>query len=223
MLTYGQITAVRKNEIIVKVDEEVMHKVLRYKDKNTSLVEIRLHDSRTVTNLQRKKYFATLKDISEETGNYIEYLHDYFKAIYCYKNKVDKISMSDCSVTEAREMINIVMDFVIENGIILNDLGINRTDDINAYLYKCLVKRRCCITGKPNAEIHHCTGSRVGMGNNRNKISNKGRKLISLCREWHNKVHQEGEEEIFSKFKIYGITLNDETLKKLKISTEDIT
>ena len=218
MLEYGEVTAVRKNEITIKLDENVIDKVLRFREENKrALVELRLNDTRCVTNEQRKKYFATLKDIAEHTGNYIEFLHDYFKITYCFKNKVESISMSNCSITEAREMINIVMDFVIENDIPLKDLGVNRTDDISRYLYSCLVNRRCSITGKSGAHVHHCTQSRVGMGNNRNKVNHVGRYAIALSLEYHNMIHNMGEKDFFKKYKVYGIKLDDYLVKKLNL------
>ncbi len=198
------------------------HDIERYQQGGSkALTELRIDDGRRINNQQRAKYFATLKDIADHTGNILEDMHDYFKFLYCYKNRTENISMSNCSVTEAREMINIIMDFALENDIPLKDLGINRTDDVDRYLYKCLILRKCCITGT-KGEIHHCTGSRVGMGGNRKKVDNRGRELIALSREWHTKVHQEGEEDTFGKFKIYGLAIDDIGLKKLKLSIKDI-
>ena len=102
------------------------------------------------------------------------------------------------------------------------DYGVNRTDDIDYYLYKCIENRVCCITGKPNADIHHVLGSRVGMGRNRNKIDHTDLELMALSREWHTKVHAEGEEKIFQDFKIYGIKVSQETLKELGLNYKEI-
>lgn len=222
MLTHGEITMVRGKEITVRVDEKTIDKILLFREGKTSLVELRINDGRSVTNLQRKKYFATINDIAEYTGDVNKRLHGYFKELYCCRYGVDDISMKNCSITEARELINIVMDFVLFRDIPLQDLGINRTDDIDRYLYMCLATRKCCITGRPG-DLHHCTGSRIGMGGNRNKIDNRGREIICLSREWHNRVHNEGEEDIFKKYKIYGLKINERSLKKLKISEEDLT
>lgn len=225
MLIPTEVKAIRETpegtELIIKINERVKDQVLRYKEGGKVLAELRINDGRTVTNEQRKKYFASLKDIADYTGNALDYMHDYFKFLYCYRNRVDNISMSSCSITEAREMINYLMEFAIHEDIPLTDLGLNRTDDIDRFLFLCLKYRKCCITGKP-AQIHHVEGSRIGMGNNRRKTSNKGRKLIALCREWHTKVHQEGEEAIFEKFKIYGIVLDEYSLRSLGISKEEI-
>lgn len=215
MLIHGEVKGIKGNTICLELQDKVMDKVLRYREGNSSLVEVRLNDGRTVTNEQRKKYYATLKDISDYSGELVEYLHDYFKAIYCYRNKIEHISMSNCSVTEARELINIVMDFILMNDIPLNDLGLNRTDDIDRYLYMCLINRKCAVCGK-SADIHHCTGSRVGMGMDRNSIDNVGRQAIALCREHHSQAHM-SEEGFFSKWKIYGIKLDKYAVEKLKL------
>ena len=65
--------------------------------------------------------------------------------IYRYVYEDKRISMSDCNVTQARDIINILIDFALNHDISLTDLGVNRIDDINRYLYGCLVNRRCCI------------------------------------------------------------------------------
>lgn len=226
MIVHSEIKAIKEldhgTELIVGVNEKVKEHILRCREGGKVIAELRISDGREITNEQRKKFYASCKDIADYMGEFPEYVKEYFKFIYCYKNRKESISLSSCSVTEARELINELMDFCIEHGVQLSDTGINRTDDIDRYLYSCLRFRRCAITGKPNADIHHCEGSRVGMGGNRKEISNKGRKLIALSREWHNKVHTEGEEEIFKKYKIYGIELDDFSLKSLKISKGDM-
>ncbi len=61
------------------------------------------------------------------------------------------------------------------------------------------------------------------MGRNRKKINHRGLELMALSREWHNRVHQKGEKDIFEKYRIYGITIDDETLDELGLTYEDIT
>ena len=215
LLEYGEVVAVRGKEITLKVNENVINKVLRFrKEGNKTLAELRLNDGRSVTNEQRKKYFATLKDISEWSGDLIECLYDYFKTLYCFKNKVESISMSDCSITEAREMINLVIDFALLNEIPLKDSGIERTDDINRYLYMCLATRKCSICGKPG-EVHHALEDRIGMGNNRNKVEHIGRKAICLCREHHSILHGMSETEFNNRYKVYPIKLDKNLVEKL--------
>lgn len=184
--------------------------------------EIRLDDGRSISAEQRKKIYATIRDIAEWNGEVPEWMKEYLKYDYCIKEGEEYFSLSSCSMDLARDFITHIIDFVLEHNIPLTDIAINRTDDINKYLYSCLKYRRCSITGKPNADIHHVTGSRVGMGRSRVKINHNGLELIALSREWHNKVHAQGEIDIFNAYKIYGIKLDRQTLLDLGLKAEDI-
>lgn len=84
----------------------------------------------------------------------------------------------------------------------------------------CLRTRTCAITGKPNADIHHV--DKVGMGANRRNVDHTRYRLIALSRDWHTKVHAEGEAEIFKKYKVHGIYLDKLSLQKLGIQKGDI-
>ena len=223
MQYFSKIKAVKETDegtdLIIHIPgEHIKNKAMKYSND----AEIRLNDNRTITPEQRKKIYATIKDISLYTGDEPEYLKEFLKFDYCGESGEEYFSLSNCSIGTAKDFITHIIDFVLKYNIPLSDIGVNRTDDIDKYLYGCIKYRRCAITGRAGADIHHCEGSRIGMGGNRKKISNKGRKLIALSRVWHNKVHQEGEEEIFKLYKIYGITLNDVALKELRLSEADI-
>lgn len=225
---HSQIRGIKETDkgtdIVIHIPgEQVQREIIKYRAGKIINAELRVDDNRTITAEQRKKIYASIRDIADYLGDWPEYYKEFLKFDYCLKSGEEYFSLSNCSVTTARLFINHIIDFVLENNIPLSELALNRTDDIDAYLYSCIAKRRCCITGQANADIHHCEGSRVGMGGNRKHISNKGRKLIALSREWHTRVHQEGEEEIFKAYKIYGITIDDETLKELKLSKSDVT
>lgn len=223
MQYFSKIKAVKEADegtyLVIHIPGEyIKTKVMKYsKD-----AEIRLNDNRTITPEQRKKIYATIKDISLCTGDEPEYLKEFLKFDYCGESGEEYFSLSNCSIDTAKNFITHIIDFVLRENIPLTDLAVNRTEDIDRYLYSCIKYRRCAITGRPGADIHHCEGSRVGMGRNRKKVSHRGLDLIALSREWHNKVHQEGEEEIFKLYKVYGITLDDATLRELKLSKVDV-
>ncbi|MEG0133050.1 MAG: putative HNHc nuclease [Clostridium sp.] len=216
MIHYGNITKLTSNGIYVELEENVMREVLRLRKGNTSLVEIRLNDPRRITNDQRKKFYATLKDIHRHTGWLVEELKDIFKAEYMCRNALDSLSLSDCSITDARGLINLVMQFVVHYGIPLTDFGVNRTDDINEFLYCCIMEKKCCVCGSDMVHVHHCTGSKVGMGNNRNKIDNIGRYIVTLCAKHHDECHVD-EIKFMDKWHIYGIKVNEEIAEKLNL------
>ena len=225
---FTKITGIRETDqgtdLIVNIPgERLGRRISKYKMQGEIDAELKLNDGRTITIDQRKKIYATIRDISYFIGDEPEYLKEYLKYDYCAVTGEDPFSLSNCSISTAREFINHIIDFILKWDIPLTEIGLNRTDDIDKYLYACLKYRKCCITGKAGADIHHVEGSRVGMGRNRKKINHKGLELMALSREWHTKVHAEGEEGIFEKYKIYGITIDDETLKELGLTYEDIT
>lgn len=214
----------RGTDLIVEIPGlKVGEKINRRNQGNKGVdAELRVNDGRTITVEQRKKIFATIRDIADFIGDGPEYLKDHLKYDYCASTGEEMFSLSNCSIKTARDFISHIIDFVLKWDIPLTDSAIGRTEDIDRYLYSCIVHRKCCITGAPGADIHHCTGSRIGMGSNRRKINHDGLELISLSREWHNKVHLKGEEEIFRENKIYGIILKRETLEYLGLNADDV-
>lgn len=166
---------------------------------------------------QRRKYWASVNDIAKHTGHMTEFLHDYMKMKYRYQYRDEYISMSDCTVTQARQMITLVIDFILDNEIPLSEKIIDRVEDVDRYLYRCIVKRLCVVDGKNSADFHHFTGSRVGMGRDRKKISHLGAEGLTLCRSCHTIIHQMGEKEFCEKHKVYPLTLDEYAVKKLKL------
>lgn len=225
---FTKITGIRETDqgtdLIVNIPgEKLGRKISRYKIEGNIDAELKLNDGRTITIDQRKKIYATIRDISYFLGDEPEFLKEHLKYDYCATTGEDHFSLSNCSISTAREFINHIIDFILKWDIPLTEIALNRTDDIDRYLYGCIKYRKCCITGRSGADIHHCEGSRVGMGRNRKKINHKGLELMALSREWHTKVHKEGEKDIFNKYKIYGITIDGETLNELGLKHEDIT
>ena len=70
-----------KNMVVVPdvlVDRELIQKQI-------NRVEIRLNDGRTITADQRRKAYATLRDIADYSGHEPEYLKEWFKYEYMIK------------------------------------------------------------------------------------------------------------------------------------------
>lgn len=172
-------------------------------------VEIRLDDSRKLSNDQRRKARAIVADIAQWAGYDIRTeannLHEQLKADYCIASGERDFSLSNCSVTTAREYITYLIDFCLRNGVPSLDTLLNKTDDINAYLYSCLYYRKCCICGRP-AEVHHV--DRVGMGRDRRSISHEGMKAMALCRKHHTEVHATGQSRFNELNHVYGVELD---------------
>lgn len=207
--TVGSIYKIKDNQaiIVASVDPYMIER------QKITRCMVRYDDGRHITAEQRKKAYAIIGDIAEFTGNVPEWEKELQKYFYIERYGEEYFSLSDCTVTQARDFISFLIDFCFENDIGTRDTLLNNTDDINRYLYSCLANRKCAVcNGK--AEIHHCEGSRVGMGFNRRKIDNVGRYAIALCRKCHNRAHND-EKGFFEKNHIYGIRLDEYLVKKL--------
>lgn len=173
-------------------------------EKHINSCGIWLNDGRTISAEQRKKAYAMIADIARHVGDYPEYLKEEMKFRYIAQSGVEKFSLSDCSMDTARGYINYLMDFALENGIILDDLGINRTDDINHYLYACIKNRKCAVCGR-YGEIHHWDA--IGIGNDRAEVDDSLKRKICLCRTHHTECHTIGNSRFEDKHKVYGIII----------------
>lgn len=168
--------------------------------------EIRFDDGRHISAEQRKKAYATIRDISDWTGYLPEEMKEILKYQHMMRTGDAYFSLSNCSMDTAREFINTILEFALENGIPLSDNAIERTDDIGRYLYYCLLHKKCVICGK-DGEIHH--EDAIGMGNDRTKLDDSSYKKICLCREHHTLAHSLGVIRFREMYKVYGIVVKD--------------
>ena len=168
--------------------------------------EIRFDDGRHISAEQRKKAYATIRDISDWTGYLPEEMKEILKYQHMMRTGDAYFSFSNCSMDTAREFINTILEFALENGIPLSDNAIERTDDIGRYLYYCLLHKKCAICGK-DGEIHH--EDAIGMGNDRTKVDDSSYKKICLCREHHTLAHSLGVIRFREMYKVYGIVVKD--------------
>lgn len=175
-------------------------------NKHIKKAEMRFDDGRHISADQRKKIYATVKDISDYTGYLPEEQKEWLKYLHISRTGSDYFSLSECSMDTAREFINTILEYAIENGVILSEDAINRTDDIGRYLYFCLMNKKCAVCGK-DGEIHH--EDAIGMGNNRKTLDDSKHKKICLCRLHHTKAHELGVDRFTKMYKVYGIVIKE--------------
>ena len=168
--------------------------------------EMRFDDGRHISVEQRKKAYATIKDIADYTGYLPEEQKEWLKYLHISRTGDDYFSLSNCSMDTAREFINTILEFAIEEGIQLSDDAINRTDDIGRYLYYCLLHKKCAVCGR-DGEIHHVDA--IGMGNDRRKVDDSNYRKICLCRTHHTIAHQRGMQAFTEMYKVYGVVVKD--------------
>lgn len=191
-------------DIIIHIPRLMLGELL--KEKTIRQAEVRFDDGRHISIEQRKKAYATIRDISDYTGFLPEECKEQMKYTHIIRTGCEYFSLSDCSMDTAREFINTLIEFSLENGIPLSDLGANRTDDIGKYLYFCIKHKKCCICGKPG-EIHHVDA--IGMGNDRRKVDDSNHRKMCLCRLHHTIAHQRGMGAFEQMYKVYGIVVKE--------------
>ena len=205
----GKITAVRDNngstDLVVHFENADL--AAEIMDKQISNVSMRLLDGRTLSSDQRRKIYATLRDISGYTGYTPEETKEVMKYVYITKTSCDYFSLSDCSMSVARDFINTLIDFCLEYGVIASDRLSDRTDDIDTYLYQCIKHRKCAICGRAG-EIHHWDA--IGMGHDRRYYDDTENRKICLCRMHHTIAHQKGVIDFEQDYHVYGIVYNIE-------------
>lgn len=168
--------------------------------------ELRFDDGRHISAEQRKKAYATIRDIADHTGYHPEDQKQWLKIEHMMRTGEDMPSLSGCSMDQARSFINTIMEFAIENGVPLSEEGASRTDDIDRYLYCCLLHRKCAVCGR-EGEIHHV--DTIGMGNDRRRVDDSMFRKICLCRKHHTIAHQRGMGDFTIMYKVYGIVAED--------------
>ncbi|WP_108892099.1 putative HNHc nuclease [Staphylococcus haemolyticus] len=146
-----------------------------------------------ITNKQRRLIFALCNDIEAHTGQPRDYMRqmfqDYVKFLYGYEQR---ISLADCTRTIAKQIIDVMFEWIFTNGIPLNYKTSEMMKEDKNYLYWATVTRHCVICGKPNSDLAHLEA--VGRGMNRNKMDHYDKHVLALCRKHHTTQHQMGIE-----------------------------
>ena len=178
--------------------------------------EIRLDDGRRITSDQRRKIYATMRDIAEWMGDMPDAVKAYFKWSFCGDEEHEDFSLSDVDRETACEFLTYLIDFCIQNGVPCSDPLWDRCEDIDRYMYACVMTRTCCITGKKNAQIHHV--DRVGMGGNRYTMCHVGMRVVPLSADLHTMIHYSGgEAEFYKQHHIQPIALTEKMCKHLNL------
>ena len=215
MQYFSQITNIRETEkgtdLILHIPgEQVQGKIIKYRNGSRIDAEIRIEDGRTITPEQRKKIFATIKDISEYTGDHPEALRAWLLYQYCAETGEMPFSLSNCSINQAREFITFIIDFILKEDIPLFDAALNRTEDIDRYLWGCIKYKRCTICGKSPSDLHHWDA--IGIGSDSRTIDDSRNRKIQLCREHHTEAHTIGRDTFGAKYHVYGIIYEEDEI-----------
>ncbi|PTG21722.1 putative HNHc nuclease [Staphylococcus chromogenes] len=216
----SQIVKYQKNHkgnyTVVVTDVEIPEQAIELLDLNQPIdVDCTVIDPNSITGKQRRKIFALVKDIEEHTGQPMDYMRhmfiEYVRTYYGYDNP---ISLSNCTRTQASQIIDITLDWVFENGIPLSYKTSELLRGDKSKLYWSTVNRNCVICGKAHSDLAHRYA--VGRGRDRTKINHYGNQVLALCREHHTEQHNIGMDSFNDKYHLHDSWVDvDERLNKM--------
>ena len=180
-------------------------------------VEIILPDGRRISPEQRRKVYALIGEVAEyvdgiRNAGTVESAKRTLKMEFMLSRMEGMerrlFSLSNCDVTTAREFINFLVEFIIENDIPTRVPLIENCEDIERYVYACLMSKKCAICGR-HADLHHCDGGIIGMGHNREQVNHIGRPALPLCREHHTEIHRIGQEDFLKRYFLEPVRIDE--------------
>lgn len=182
-------------------------------------------DSRCISPEQRRKAWALIGEIAAWAG-YLgaedkRDLNATMKAEFL-RARVDKLqaeaikafSLSDVDMTTARLYIDWLVEFCVVNSVPTKVALTEYAEDIAAYVYACLMHKRCAVCGR-KADLHHV--DRVGMGGDRAHMSHIGLRCLPLCREHHQEAHQHGDAALMEKYHLEPIRIDDKIARTYRL------
>ena len=212
----GTITAVIKN---VKLGNK---ETLLLDNGMDVEVEVKVVDPFLISDKQRRKIFALCNDIESHTGqprDYMRYLFmDYVEVLYGYEKR---LSLSDCTRTQANQIIEVTLDWIFHNNIPLTYKTSDLLKQDKSFLYWSTVNRNCVICGKPHSDLAHHYA--IGRGKNRKTMNHYGYEVLALCREHHSEQHNIGVDTFDKKYHLENswIKVDDRLNKMLKGGRND--
>lgn len=180
-------------------------------------VDVQVVDPFRITGKQRRKIFALVKDIEAHTGQPMDYMrHMFIEYVRTYYGYDKRISLSDCTRTQASQIIEVTLDWIFHNDIPLAYKTSDLLKQDKSFLYWSTVNRNCVICGKPHSDLAHRYA--VGKGRNRNKINHVGNQVLALCRNHHKEQHQIGIDTFNKKYHLTDswVDVDDRLNKMLK-------
>jgi len=174
-------------------------------------------DNRQISPEQQRKAWALVGEITayagympreRETVN--QHLKQRFLMQQAEEYQRQMFSLSNCSMTEAREYITFLIDFCLAEDVPTKYPLIEYADDIEAMVYSMLLHKKCCVCGK-KAELHHVDA--IGMGGNRLTKPQLGARVLPLCRLHHTEWHNIGEKRFNEAYHLEPVRLDKRLAK----------
>ena len=172
-------------------------------------------DSRPISDRQRRCCYAMLNAIAAWSGEEIDILKDHFKLDFIARMDEDMelFSLANARMSVVAAFQSYLARFIVANDVPTRQPMLDFVDDIEDYVYQCVIHKKCPVCGK-RAELHHYES--IGMGRNRDTIIHEGMEVLPLCREHHIEIHSIGRETFMNEYHLgkHGIVA-DRTICKI--------
>jgi hypothetical protein len=183
-------------------------------------VTILWHDSRGRTAEQNRKAWALMTEIAAFQGQEKESVYREQSLEFTSRNlevlQGMLFHLSTATVSEASAFISMLVEIIVEYGIPTKEPLLSMCEDVQRYVYACLVNKKCAICGR-KSELHHVDA--IGMGYNRREKPQIGARVLPLAPEYHREIHTIGNEAFFAKYHVEPVPM-DERLAKIYLPKE---
>ena len=182
-------------------------------------VSVIWRDSRSRTAEQNRKAWALMTEIASFVGEEKDLLYRQMAVDFTAKNMETLQGMlfhlSTATVSEASAFITMLVNLIIEYDIPTREPLYTMCEDIERYVYSCLLAKKCCICGK-KAELHHV--DQIGAGYDRRTKPQLGAMVLPLCREHHQEWHGKGGTAFLEKYHVEPVPMDEQIAKKYRIT-----
>lgn len=203
----------KRGEVIIRAPYSDFATMCRreYRD-----VEIRLIDSRPLSDRQRRCCYAMIREIADWAGDEASEVKEYLKTDFWAAELMDTadtmFSLSNAPMSIVAGFQRWLARFIVRNDVPCKKSLLSYVDDVDDYVYACLASKKCAICGK-HADLHHVDA--IGMGRDRDEIIHEGMPVLPLCREHHQEAHTMPLKEFLGKYHLNGGIPADKTICKL--------
>jgi hypothetical protein len=184
-------------------------------------VTVTWQDNRNRTAEQNRKAWALMSEIAVFMGEEKDAVYKQLALDFTAKNLETLQGMlfhlSTASMSEASNFITMLVNLIIEYDIPTKEPLYTLCEDEEKYTYACLMNKKCCVCGK-KAELHHCDGSRIGMGYNRETKPQLGAMVMPLCRVHHTEYHSIGRAAFEERYHAKPVPMDRRIAGKYNIS-----
>ena len=224
MIARGRITAIdpRTSTATITIPYDPSITLRECRD-----VAVFIPDGRTISPEQRRKAWVLVGEIAawggyqsrekEQVNRDLKREFLLTRADALTAKAIRSFSLGDVDMETASMYITFLVDFVVEHNVPTREPLSQLCDEIQAYVYACLIHKRCAVCGK-KADLHHV--DRIGMGGDRHDMCHIGMACLPLCREHHMEAHQHGDRVLMDKYHLETVEIDEKIARVYRLGKD---